>query len=150
VKSTVLATAGARLTLEKKASDVLVMDLRGLSSVTDHFVVCSADSDVQIRAIADAVVDGLEKKGVEPWHKETGSPNWVIIDYVDVVLHIFHKTTRSYYSLEKLWGDARMKAMHDAPPAPRARRSSRVKGTRVKRTPAAKPAKRKAKIARRS
>jgi ribosome-associated protein len=104
----------AELILAKKGYDVVVMDLRSLTSVTDFFVVCSADSDVQIKAIAGGVEDGLEAKGVTPWKKEYGSTNWVLLDYVDVVLHIFHKNTRSFYNLEKLWGDAEIRHVKDA------------------------------------
>lgn len=101
--------------MTKKALDVVVMDLRTLSSVADYFVICSGDSDIQVKAIADAVEEGLEKKGVSPWHREAGSKNWLVLDYVDVVLHVFHKNTRSFYSLEKLWGDAVIKRLGDDP-----------------------------------
>ena len=107
------AAAIARLTLTKKAYDVAVLDLRGLTTMADFFVVCSADSEPQIRAIADAVEEGMEEKGELPWHKEAGSPNWVLLDYVDVVLHIFHKDARTFYSLDKLWGDATITAVTD-------------------------------------
>jgi ribosome-associated protein len=127
VKSPLLAQAVARLTLEKKASDVVVMDLRGLSTVTDYFVVCSGDSDVQIRAIAEAVDEGMDAKGAGAWHKEVGSPNWMIIDFVDVVLHIFHKNTRAFYNLEKLWGDSKITRVEDKPARPPAKRVVRKK-----------------------
>jgi len=117
LKSTALAKAIARLSLTKKAGDVVIMDLRGLTSMADYFVVCAADSDVQIRAIADAVDEGMEKKGAVVWHKESGSPNWVLLDYVDVVLHIFHTSTRAFYNLEKLWGDAHITRVDDDRPA---------------------------------
>ena len=97
------------MTLTKKAHDVVVLDLRKLSPVSDFFVVCSADSDIQVRAIADAVEDGMGSRGVTLWHREAGSLNWYVLDYVDVVLHVFHKNTRTYYNLEKLWGDARIR-----------------------------------------
>ncbi len=127
MKSATLAKHVAEFALTKKAQDVVIMNLHGLSSVTDFFVVCSADSDVQVRAIAEAVADGLRKKGVPVWHKEFGSSNWVILDYVDVVLHVFHKQTRPFYNLEKLWGDAAISHVDDRPvpvrrrakPAPR-------------------------------
>jgi ribosome-associated protein len=108
------------LTLTKKAQDVLLLDLRGLTSMADFFVVCSADSDTQVRAIADAVDEGLGEKGIDPWHKETGSPNWVLLDYVDVVLHVFHKNARAFYALEKLWGDAKITSVTDEPKPARA------------------------------
>lgn len=115
MKSPLLAQAVARLALTKKAGDVVVMDLRGLTAMTDFFVVCSADSDVQIRAIADAVDEGMSDKGSGPWHKETGSSSWVLLDFVDVVVHIFHRNTRGFYNLEKLWGDAKIHRVADAP-----------------------------------
>jgi ribosome-associated protein len=133
VKSPQLANVIAKLALTKKAHDVVIMDLRPLTSMTDFFVVCSADSDTQIKAIADAVVEGTEKKGTPPWHKETGSLNWVLLDYSDVVLHIFHKTARAFYNLEKLWGDAKIKRVSDSQPEPsrhiRTTTSTRAKGT---------------------
>lgn len=119
MRSTTLAKKIAALTLTKKAHNVVIMDLRPLTSMTDFFVVCSADSDIQIRAIGDVVVEGLEKKGVDPWHREAGSVNWLLLDYVDVVLHVFHKNTRSFYNLEKLWGDAEITKVADTTPVPR-------------------------------
>ena len=135
MKSQVLAQAVARLALSKKAGDVLIMDLRGLTTMTDFFVVCSADSDVQIRAVAEAVDDGMEKKGAAAWHKESGSSSWVLLDFVDVVVHIFHRNTRAYYNLEKLWGDAKIRKVTDVPerktsvrraPRPKARSKARA------------------------
>ncbi len=134
MKSPMLASAIAKLALTKKAHDVVVMDLRPLTSMTDFFVVCSADSETQIKAIADAVIDGTEKSGTAPWHKETGSAHWVLLDYSDVVLHIFHKNTRPYYNLEKLWGDAKIKKVEDKAPvkSTRSRKSSRKSSVRKK------------------
>jgi ribosome-associated protein len=132
VKPAIVAKHIAELALSKKAQEVVIMNLRGLSSVTDYFVVCSGDTDVQVKAIADAVHDGLAKEGVAAWHREIGSPNWALLDYVDVVLHVFHKQTRPFYNLEKLWGDAEIKHVHDTPPAPK------------KKTPARKPPTKKA------
>ena len=104
----------------KKAQDVVILDLRPLTSMTDFFVVCSADSDIQAKAIADGVDEGLEKQGTRPWHREAGSANWILLDYVDVVLHVFHRRTRAFYSLEKLWGDAKIHRVSDDA-GPRAR-----------------------------
>lgn len=133
MKSSQLATAIAKMSMTKKALDVIVMDLRTLSSVADYFVICSGDSDTQVKAIADAVEEGLEKKGVSPWHREAGSRNWLVLDYVDVVLHVFHKNTRAFYSLEKLWGDAVIKRLGDdvARSAKRAAGKSRVSKART-------------------
>ena len=113
MKPLAIARGIANLTLTKKAKDVLLMDLRGLTSMADYFVVCSADSDIQVRAIADAVVEGMEKKGTRPWHIESGSANWILLDYVDVVLHVFHRNIRPFYNLERLWGDASVERMFD-------------------------------------
>ncbi len=140
MKSTQLASTIAKLALTKKALDVVVMDLRDVTSMTDFFVVCSAESDTQIKAIADAVLDGTEEKGMVPWNKETGSTNWVLLDYSDVVLHIFHKNARTFYNLEKLWGDAKMKWVRDEKTAPpkRPKTSTLVKPSPGKKKPAAK------------
>ena len=113
MRSSTLASKIAGLAQTKKASDIVIMNLRKLTSVTDYFVVCSADSDIQAKAIADAVEEGMEKGGVSPWHREAGSANWILLDYVDVVLHVFHKNTRQFYSLERLWGDAEIKRVED-------------------------------------
>ncbi len=117
MRAPLLAKRIAELTLSKKAHDVVIMDLRGLTSIADFFVVCSADSDLQVRAIADAVEVGMDKKGSVPWHRESGSANWVLLDYVDVVLHVFHKNTRPFYNLEKLWGDAVFERIGDEKPS---------------------------------
>ncbi|MBP1654165.1 MAG: hypothetical protein H6Q28_721 [Bacteroidetes bacterium] len=136
MKTQALARSIAKLTLTKKANDVVMMDLRGLTSMADYFVVCSADSDIQVKAIADAVEEGLGKKGIRPWHSEGGSSNWVLLDFVDVVLHVFHKNLRQFYNLEKLWGDAKMHRVDDdAAPARSVRRArptaSKRRTTRV-------------------
>ena len=115
MRSSLLAKKIASLTLTKKAFDVVVMDLRKVTPMTDFFVICSADSDIQIKAISDAVEDGLELKGLSAWHREAGSVHWILLDYVDVVLHVFHKTTRTFYNLEKLWGDATITRINDKP-----------------------------------
>lgn len=123
----------ARLTLTKKAQDVILMDLRGLTSMTDFFVVCSADSDVQMKAIADAVEEGLAARGAYAWHKESGSAHWILLDYVDIVLHVFHKHTRGFYNLEKLWGDAKITSVSDVR-VRTAGRAARASGVRRART----------------
>jgi ribosome-associated protein len=131
VTTKTLAKKIAQLTLTKKASDVVIMDLRKLTDVTDFFVVCSADSDTQVKAIADAVSEGTDKIGVPAWHEEgLMQRQWVLIDYVDVVVHVFHKEIRKHYGLEKLWGDAKIEEVIDDPPkvkAPRKPRASKAK-----------------------
>lgn len=109
-----LARRIADYSLTKKAQDVCVMDLRGLSSVTDFFVICHGESDVQVKAIADAVADGLAKEGVKVWHKEGYEYlSWVLLDYVDVVVHVFKKDARAFYGLERLWGDSKVDRITD-------------------------------------
>ena len=111
-----LAKKIAQLTLTKKASNIIILDLRKLTDMTDFFVVCSGDSDVQVKAIADAVIDGAEQLNEPTWHKEGFSQRqWILLDYVDVVVHIFHKEMRKYYALEKLWGDAKIEEVEEKP-----------------------------------
>jgi len=102
-----LARSAALLTLTMKAEDVVILDLSALSAVCDYFVICHGDSEVQVRAILDAVDTGLEKEGVPAWHVEgREGRSWVLLDYVDVVVHIFRRDAREYYRLEDLWADA--------------------------------------------
>lgn len=102
-----LARACTKLALDKKAEDVLIIDLRKLNAPTDYFVVCSGSTDKHVRAIADNIVEGMKKKKTRAWHVEGHSVgSWVLIDYVNVVVHVFSETTRKFYSLETLWGDA--------------------------------------------
>ena len=111
-----LAARIAKLTLSKKASDIKILDLRKLTSITDFFVICSADSDTHVKAIADAISSGMEKLGHAVWHNEGYSHlNWVLLDYVDVVAHIFRKEIRTFYNLERLWGDAHFEYVEDKP-----------------------------------
>jgi ribosome-associated protein len=130
--SKLLAKNAAKLALSKKAFDVVILDLRTLTSMADFFVVCSADSDTQVRAIADAVQDGMVKKGEHVWHSEGKSDSqWVLLDFVDVVVHVFHKNTRTFYNLEKLWGDAPAEQVADKPAARPVRKKSRTAGQSV-------------------
>lgn len=97
----------ADLALELKGHGVMILDLRGISTATDYFVLASGTSDVQVKAIADHIVDDLKKNGVRPQHVEGfRGGRWVLIDYVDFVVHVFHPVARDFYQLETLWGDA--------------------------------------------
>lgn len=95
--------------LEKKGMDVVVMDLRGVANaITDFFIICSGTSDTQIDAIASSVEEEVYKASkTNPWHRE-GQQNreWILLDYVDIVAHVFKKERRAFYDLEQLWGDA--------------------------------------------
>jgi ribosome-associated protein len=108
----------AELAMERKAKELVVLDLRGISSATDYFVLGSGTSDVQVRAVADHIIEELRKEGVRPGHVEgLEGGRWVLIDYIDFVVHVFHPEARSFYQLEGLWGDARRIDLEDTPPS---------------------------------
>lgn len=103
-----LLRLAARAAVEKKASELTALDLRDLDACADYFLICSGGSDVQVKAIAEHVEDVLREQGARPWHVEgLESRRWVLLDYVEVVVHVFHEKTRTYYMLDRLWGDAR-------------------------------------------
>ena len=115
-----LAKKVAEFALSKKSSDILLMDLRKLSAPADFFVLCSADSDTHVKSVSDAVRHGTDEIGVRLWQSEGFTAlSWVILDYVDVVVHVFKKDIRSFYNLERLWGDAVITRVDDTPPASR-------------------------------
>ncbi len=106
--SQMLARHAIDAALEKKAKDLVIMDMRQVSGVADYFVLCTGESDLQIRAIAEAIEERIEQHCQErPWHVEGREHlQWVVLDYVDVVVHIFTPEKRAFYGLERLWGDA--------------------------------------------
>lgn len=97
---------------DKKAADILVLDLRGLASFTDYFLICSGASNRQLKTIADEIEEKLRKAKRKPIHVE-GYPrgDWILMDYVDFVVHVFVPASRNYYELERLWGDAKRLAV---------------------------------------
>jgi ribosome-associated protein len=97
----------ARAALDRKALDLVVLDVQGLSSVTDYFLVCSGRSTTHLRSIADAIREAMKAAEVRVLHVE-GAPEsgWMLLDYGDVLVHVFLEETRVYYALERLWGDA--------------------------------------------
>jgi len=103
-----MALAAAAEAAERKATDVVLLDLRSLTSATDWFVLATGESDVQVRSIADRIEAHLKTEhGVKPWHVEgLQHARWVLLDYVDFVVHVFHREARDYYQLERLWADA--------------------------------------------
>jgi ribosome-associated protein len=100
--------AAAEAAASKKARDLIALDLRDLEGVCDYFLICSGSSEVQVKAVAEAIEDALRARGVRAWHVEgMEGRRWVLLDYVEVVVHVFHEKTREYYMLDRLWGDAR-------------------------------------------
>lgn len=106
-QSAAQAQAAAALCLDLKANDVAILDLRSVSDVTDCFVIASGTSDAHVRSIAEHVIEGMGKRGIAAHHVEgLQQGRWVLVDFVDFVVHVFHPTLRSFYQLERLWGDA--------------------------------------------
>jgi ribosome-associated protein len=96
-----------RAALDKKAADVVVLDLRSTPAFTDFFVLCSGQNQRQVKAIADAVEEALRAAKVRPAHVEGyDRAEWVLMDFFSFIVHVFTPQTRSFYSLERLWGDA--------------------------------------------
>ena len=103
-KSITIAKKISKLMIDKKALDIDIIDVRKITALTDFFVICSGDSEPQVKAIADNIRRGTPHK---PRHLEGyENLNWVLLDYFDVVVHVFKKDDRDYYNIEKLWGDA--------------------------------------------
>lgn len=103
--------------LEKKAADILVMDLRKVkNAVADFFIICSGGSDKQLDAIAESIDEEVYKATKEnPWHVEgKNNKEWMLLDYFDVVAHIFRKDKRDFFALEKLWGDAEITEIRES------------------------------------
>lgn len=100
------ALRAAQIAESKRAEDVVVLDLRDHTLVTDYFVICTGTSRVQIRAICDAVEEGLGDATPRPMREGDESAQWVLLDYGDVVIHVFGPEARAFYRLERLWADA--------------------------------------------
>jgi ribosome-associated protein len=102
-----LACVAARAAFEKQAEDVLVLDVRDVIAITDYFVIASGASDRQVKAIAEDVERALKARGVKPVRREgDAGSRWVLLDFVDLVVHVFHQDERDFYRLERLWIDA--------------------------------------------
>ncbi|MES2428404.1 MAG: ribosome silencing factor [Bacteroidota bacterium] len=102
---------------EKKGNDIVRLDLRNInSSVTDYFVICHADSTTQVKAIANSIEDEIFKATQQdPWRKEgLEYGEWILLDYINVVIHVFRTDKREYYGVEELWGDAEIKSYKSA------------------------------------
>lgn len=128
MKSVTIANNIAELIFNKKGYNVRILDLKEVASFADYFVICSADSDTQVKAIADEIDRSLKDQGLKCWHKEGyRSLNWVLLDYVDVVVHVFKREMREFYNLEKLWGDAPVIEVED----PALKKAKPVKGKKA-------------------
>jgi ribosome-associated protein len=93
---------------DRKAADIVLLDLAGLTTVADYFVICSGGSERQLGAIADAVIEGLRVEGVRPFGREgTPASHWILIDFGGVIVHVFTPPERDYYSLERHWSEAK-------------------------------------------
>ena len=104
ITSSDLAAQISNFALDKKAENVISIDVMNLTSFTDQFVICSADTDIQVKAIADTIRKSTDHKPIRIEGYE--QLNWVLLDYIDVIVHIFKTTERNYYNIEKLWADA--------------------------------------------
>lgn len=121
-----LAFKLAELALNKKAEDIKILDLRKITTIADFFVICTANSEPQVKAIANEILVGAKNEGENVWHKEgTNMKSWVLLDFIDVVVHVFLRDTRGFYSLEKLWGDAEVTDISEE--APQGKLAKKVK-----------------------
>ena len=101
------AQRAAAIALDRKANDVILLGLSGVTDMTDFFIIASGTSDTHVRASAQHVIDEMKKEGNPVYHVEgLQQGRWVVLDYVDFVVHVFHPTLRSFYQLERLWSDA--------------------------------------------
>ena len=104
----------SELMLDKKALDIKIIDVRNITTLTDFFVLCTSESEPQSRAIADHVNVTMKKEGNASWHTEGYQYlDWVLVDFVNIVVHIFSKKTREYYEFERLWADGNITVVQD-------------------------------------
>lgn len=109
----ILAELMANAALEKKAEDIKILDISGITDIADQFVIATGNGGLHVKAIADHIRDE-SNASEKPWHIEGyESLKWVLLDYVDVVIHIFDKETRDYYDIERLWADAEITTISD-------------------------------------
>ena len=102
---------------DKKARDIVLLDLRSSTDTTDFFVICTATSDVHVKTLADELADGMKQLGHRYWHLEGyKTRRWILIDYVDAVVHVMRREAREFYALERLWGDAKITSYDDIEP----------------------------------
>jgi ribosome-associated protein len=103
-----LAKAAVDVASDKKASDIILLDIRDVSTIADYFVICSGNNTRQIRAIAESIDEELEKQGAKVLHREGATESgWLLLDFGDIIVHIFGAKEREYYRLERLWSEAK-------------------------------------------
>ena len=99
---------------DKKAHNIIVLDIRGLSVIADYFVICHGNSETQVQAVADGVKKAMDEKGVPVLGREGyADARWVLLDLGDVVVHVFHRDERDFYNIERLWKDARVTTFNE-------------------------------------
>jgi ribosome-associated protein len=114
VKAKEFALAAAKVAAERHCSDIVVLDLRDMSPATDYFVIATGTSDRQMRTVADEICDVAKEQGRQRFGRAGyEQARWVLLDFVDVVIHIFDSEYRTYYDLELLWGDAKRLTIDD-------------------------------------
>ena len=102
------------LILDKKGDDIKILDVRELTSLTEYFIICTSDSAPKTRAITELIKIELKKDNISPWHIEgLEKMEWVLLDYVNIVINIFNPEMRKYYNIERLWSDAKIKQIND-------------------------------------
>ena len=103
-----IAQRAASILIEHKANDVVLLSLEGVSDMTDYFLIASGTSDTHVRSLGNSVLEDMKRDSAQMAHHVEGlsQGRWVLLDYVDVVVHIFHPTLRSFYQIERLWADA--------------------------------------------
>jgi ribosome-associated protein len=111
---------------KKKGLDILLMDLRGISDVADYFLLCTGTTEQHVKALADDVAQTRKESGDAPWHVEGyTAQRWILVDFVDIVVHVFRQEARDFYSLERLWGDAECSKFADTWTAPEEQQQQR-------------------------
>jgi ribosome-associated protein len=117
--SKLLAKKVVQLAWNKKGKDIILMDLKKVMDVTDYFILITGESDIHVKALANHIEKELKKEQIDVWHKEGFRQlKWVLMDYIDIVIHIFRPDVREYYNLEKLWADAKITKIKDHAPNP--------------------------------
>jgi ribosome-associated protein len=110
------ALTAAQAASSKKAVDIVILDVGKLIGITDYFVICSGNTERQVKTIVEEIERRLREEGVKPYRREgEREQRWVLVDYLDVVVHVFHREDRDFYDLERLWSDAPQVPCEDEP-----------------------------------